>query len=115
MESEYRSLVTGAQESILAQNVLAELGVKSNIVIESDSSSAHASAMRRGVLHVKHLALRWLFVKELTEKGLIVIEKVQSNQNVADWLTKPVDEKIIARSLQALPSFRLLPDGAVKA
>ena len=83
MEAEYRGLVTGAQEGLLIKNLASELGWPLNVVIECDSISAQASAQRRGVLHVKHMAIRLLFDKELVECGLLRMEHVTSGDNLA--------------------------------
>jgi hypothetical protein len=92
MESEYRGLAVGAQESLLVKHLLGELGYEVEVTLRRDSTSAAAAAQRRGVLHVKHRALRLLFIKELVERGLISLERVSSEANTADWLTKPLGQ-----------------------
>jgi len=105
MESEYRGLAVGAQESLLAKHLLGELGYEVGVTIRCDSTSAAAAAQRRGVLHVKHMALRLLFIKELVERGLISLERVSSEANTADWLTKPLGQKSFERCLELLPGL----------
>ena len=107
MEAEYGGLVTGAQEGLLIKNLAFQLGWPLNVVIECDSISTQASAQRRGVLHVKHMAIRLLFVKELVEQGLLRIERVASGDNLADWLTKPFGEKPFAANLARMKGICL--------
>ena len=105
MESEYRGLVTGAQESMYVQSVASELGYTLGIVLQSDSTSAQAACERRGALHAKHMALRMMFIKELVERKLVQIERVSSGQNAADWLTKALGSAGHHRCLQLLPGL----------
>ena len=102
MEAECRSMCMGAQEAMLVQNIARELGSEHKIVMQTDSMSALNSAQRRGVLHVKHMALRLLFLKELVEKGAISIMRVEPQKSAADWLTKPVSLTDFLRCLHSL-------------
>ena len=106
MEAEYRALVAGAQESLLVKNLCHELGIELEIILLCDSTSAQASMQRRGVLHVKHMALKLLFMKELAESGLIRLERVSSAMNGADWLTKAVGPAVIDQCLKILVGLR---------
>ena len=85
--------------------MLSELGYELGIEIATDSTSAQAAAARRGVLHAKHMAIRLLCVKELTEQGVIKITRVPSLENEADWLTKPLGQQAFERCLQLLPGL----------
>ena len=91
---------------MLVQNIERELGSELKIAMQTDSMSALNSAQRRGVLHVKHMALRLLFLKELVEKGSISITRVESQKNAADWLTKPVSLTVFLRCLHSLPGLQ---------
>jgi hypothetical protein len=91
---------------MLVQSIAKELGVSLSIVLETDSMIAFSGCQRRGVLHVKHMALRLLFLKELVERGLVQIARVASEDNTADWLTKPVGPAVHARCLHSLVGLR---------
>ena len=104
-EGEYNSLVTGAQECRAIQTLLEELGVKTKIELRTDSSAAKGSCERVGLLHLKHMELRQLFLKDLVKSGLIEIVKIPTTLNVADMLTKPVTMEVLARCLAQAPSW----------
>ena len=87
---------------MLLQSVAQELGFEISIVIESDAAAAIAAAEKRGLLRFKHLAIRWLFLKELIDRKTIIWEKVKSADMCADFLTKPIDEQTLKRNLGVL-------------
>ena len=48
------------------------------ITVYTDSSAAKASAEKPGLMHMKHMQLRELFLKQVVQHGLVVIEKVNT-------------------------------------
>ena len=68
------------------------------ISILCDSSSA-ISVAKNPVLHsrTKHIDVRYHFLRDNYEKGMIDIVKVASENQVADILTKPLDLETFAR------------------
>ena len=89
----------------MLQAALNELGYSMQVDIKSDASSAIAAAEKKGVLRFKHLAIKWLLMKELTERKQICIKKVGTLDMVADFLTKPVDVMTMRRNLKQLPGL----------
>ena len=80
----------GVQEAMALQTLFGELGLKVTITVYTDSSAAKASAEKPGLMHMKHMQLRELFLKQVVQQGLVVIEKMNTLWNPADMLTKPV-------------------------
>ncbi len=79
------------------QTLLQELGLKATITVHTDSSAAKASAEKPGLMHMKHMQLRELFLKQVVQEGFVVIEKVNTLANPADMLTKPVTGLVIQK------------------
>ena len=79
------------------QTLLRELGLKATITVHTDSSAAKASAEKPGLMHMKHMQLRELFLKQVVQEGLVLIEKVNTLWNPADMLTKPVTGLVIQK------------------
>ena len=50
-------------------------------------------------------AQQWLFVKELVERGSVILEKVPTKLNKADFLTKAVPAATLQANLELLPSL----------
>jgi len=61
-EAEYYALVTGCAEGIGLQSVLMDLGVKAEVKVWTDSSTARAVASRRGLGKLRHVELKFLWV-----------------------------------------------------
>ena len=90
-------MLKGVQEAMALQTVLQELGLKATITVHTDSSAAKASAEKPGLMHMKHMQLRELFLKQVVQEGFVVIEKVNTLWNLADMLAKPVTGHVIQK------------------
>jgi hypothetical protein len=106
-EAEYVAVVMGIQEGLAVRSLLEELGYEATVTVTTDATAALAACAKRGLLRFKHLAIKWLFVKELVDRGSIVLEKVPTKLNKADFLTKAVPFKTLETNLELLPSLVL--------
>eukprot|EP00969_Alexandrium_andersonii_P126738 5600827-Alexandrium_andersonii.AAC.1 len=59
----------------------------------TDSEAARLHVKRPGVGKIRHLDVRVLFLKDLNERGTVEFRRVEGSLNLADVLTKAVDEK----------------------
>ena len=92
-------LFRGASPAIGIRSMLYDMGVDTDIEINTDASAAKRIASRKGVGRVRHIEVHQLWVQEKVSKGEIVINKVRGEDNIADILTKFVDrEKLIRQS-----------------
>jgi hypothetical protein len=107
-EAEYYAVITGYGEMKYCQSVLKELGMDFSLQAYSDSSSAKAFAERPGVMRMKHIEMRRLFIKEVISSGELVLGRVASLQNPSDMLTKPVGAAALKRCLAELPGLKVL-------
>lgn len=96
-EAEYYSMVSGVCEALGLQSFLLELGETIEIEVRTDSLSARDSVEKRGLLRVRHLAIRYHFIKDLAARKNIKIAKVESSSNAADMLTKIPTDQILQR------------------
>jgi hypothetical protein len=101
-EAEYYALLQGAQEGLKMKHLACELHIDATVILKSDSSAAKCAAEKRGTLHMKHLALKSLFLKELVATNMLSILKIGTQANAADMLTKPVGQEILRRCLDQL-------------
>jgi hypothetical protein len=90
-EAEYVALSEAAREACWLRNLYQELGYsqKFPIIIKGDNDGSIAMA-RNQQFHnrSKHIAIRWHWVRDLVEQGLIEIETCRDPQQTADVLTK---------------------------
>lgn len=92
-EAEYMAATQACKESIWIQRLLEELGHKQEkIVLFCDSQSALYIA-KNPAFHsrTKHIRVQYHFVREVVEEGTVDMQKIHTNENLADVMTKPVN------------------------
>ena len=92
-EAEYYAAATAVTEGRFVQSLLTELNFSTELVLKLDSSAAKSAIERHGCHRMKHIMLKYQFIKQLAKDGEITLEKISGKKNVADFLTKPVDGK----------------------
>jgi len=98
-EAEYRAMIVGIQEGRQVQSFLEELGYPTQLEAWTDSNAAKQSAEKVGTLHMKHLQLKELFVKDMIVAGLLKVHKERTSENPVDCLTKSVPGDILRRCI----------------
>ena len=106
-ESEYYALVVAAQEGMMLQSIMKEFGIDLGLVLRSDSTAAKQAVEKPGVMRMKHLALKALFLKQLCQTGVLSVQRVGTKENPADLLTKPVTAEALQRCHSQIPSWRV--------
>eukprot|EP00253_Pinus_taeda_P016269 PITA_16269 len=96
VEAEYVTATAGACQAVWMRRMLRSLGQEQAkaIVIFCDNSSAIALS-KNSVFHkrTKHIDTRFHYIRELVNNGEIVLEHCRTQEQVADILTKPLDQK----------------------
>ena len=109
-EAEYVAAATCACQVIWTREILEELRehqVESS-VIKCDNTSA-IQLSRNPVFHgrCKHIGVRFHFLRDLVSKGTVVLEYVETSEQVADILTKPLHRVDFQRLREKLGVFSL--------
>ena len=92
-ESEYYALTKGACTALGLQSHLADWNLPAELVLHTDSSSAKAVATRRGVgKSTRHIQTRLLWLQERVAEKHLRVQKVPTEENPADVLTKALPE-----------------------
>ena len=97
-EAEFYGIGTGTQEGLYIRNFLLEAlsNRKINIKIHTDSTAGKSMATRQGVSkRAKHIELKFMFIQQLVQDGIISIHKVPSMDNLADILTKYTTREVL--------------------
>ena len=97
------------------QSYLEDWGIKLDLAIESDSTSAKSFASRQGLGKQRHVQTRYLWVQERVARKEFVITKVESEKNVSDILTKSCSGVLLQRHLQKLGHAEVEPSRLHKA
>uniref|UniRef100_A0A2N9FBM1 Integrase catalytic domain-containing protein n=1 Tax=Fagus sylvatica TaxID=28930 RepID=A0A2N9FBM1_FAGSY len=105
-EAEYVAATQASKEAIWLQMLLEELGHKQEkIALFCDSQSAlHLAKNPAFHSKTKHIRVQYHFVREKVEEGSVDIQKIHTKDNLADMLTKPInnDKFIWCRSSLSL-------------
>ncbi|GJS06852.1 copia protein [Tanacetum coccineum] len=91
-EAEYVSARKACQQALWMKQALVDYGVRlDDILIMCDNKGA-IDLSKNPVQHsrTKHIEIRHHFLRDNVQKGNISIEKVSSEDNIADILTKPL-------------------------
>ncbi|GKE35651.1 hypothetical protein Tco_1454973, partial [Tanacetum coccineum] len=107
MESEFLALAAAVKEAEWLRNLILEISLWSKpiapISIRCDSAATLAMAysqMYNG--KSRHLGVRHSMIRELITNGVISIEFVRSQQNLADHLTKGLAKDLVINSTEGM-------------
>ena len=90
-EAEGYALGSGACEGLFICAVAKELSVDLKLVLFSDSTATISQHSKLGLGRMKHVELRFLFVKDLVKREKLSLCKVPGTENPADLGTKVLD------------------------
>ena len=92
-EAEYVSAVSAGQEMIWLRNLLSEFGYQFNgastLFIDNQSAISVANNPEHHG-RMKHLDLRFYWLRDMVEDGLIQVQHLRTDKMPADLLTKPL-------------------------
>ena len=88
--------------------MLEDVGVKVRVVLNTDASAAKGIAMREGLGRVRDIEVNQLWVQDRAISGSLVINKVGTDENVADGLTKYVGEQLLDMHVARMSFARCL-------
>ena len=97
-EAEQYALIKAAGVSIGIQAIASELGIELGAIeVNSDASAAIGISNRIGSGKVRHIELTQLWLQEKVSQKTIVLNKVGTDEHVADAFTKGVDAASISK------------------
>jgi hypothetical protein len=104
MESEFVALAAAGKEAEWLRNLIYEIPLWPKpiapISIHCDSAATLAKAYSQ--MYNRHLGVRHSMIRELIMNGVISIEFVRSQQNLADHLTKGLARDLVNKSAEGM-------------
>ncbi len=103
-EAEYYGMVKGASVALGIKALSEDLGRQYEVPIEikTDASAAIGIANRIGVGKVRHIEVNQLWLQDKVHRKEIKITKVKGEENLADALTKPLDQRGVLRHIEGV-------------
>lgn len=98
MEAEYVAASEAAKEAVWLRNFLMDLGVVSSvqspITLYCDNSGAVANSKEpRSHKRAKHIERKYHLIRDIVQRGDVVVTKIASENNLADPFTKSLPAK----------------------
>ena len=91
-KAEYYALVSSAAYVLGDAAMAADMGVCVRPEVFMDATAGIAIGQRRGLGHVRHVDVAFLWVQQVAEQGRITIPKRNTLEMLADVMTKPVTD-----------------------
>ena len=107
MESEFIALALAGEEAEWLKNLLADVpvwgGRQTPVSLHCDSQAAITNA-KNSVYNAKkrHMRIRHAAVRQLLENGVIAIDYVKSESNLADPFTKGLTRKLVSETARGM-------------
>ena len=119
MESEFVALEKAGTEAEWLRNFLADVPIWTkpvpSVSLHCDSQAAIGRAMNKSYNgKSRHIRLRHNIVRQLLDDGVISLNFVRSEVNLADPLTKPLGRKLVyetSRGMGLMPVTKINNDG----
>ncbi|XP_070039999.1 secreted RxLR effector protein 161-like [Nicotiana tomentosiformis] len=107
MEAEYVEASEAAKEAVWLGNFLRELGVvpsiQAPITLYCDNSGAVANLKEpRSHKRAKHIERKYHLIREIVQRGDVVVTKIASENNLADPFTKSLPQKTFERYVDGM-------------
>ncbi|GJT19276.1 hypothetical protein Tco_0877982 [Tanacetum coccineum] len=89
-EAEYISSIEGVKEAIWLRGMVNEFGLPQEVLVVycDNQSVVHLTKNNKFHSKTKHIEVRHHFVRDIVEKGEVIVDKIHTNDNPADMLTK---------------------------
>ena len=114
-EAEFYALRHGGAHSLGMQSFFRDLGIKTDLEICSDSSSAGSFSSRRGLGKQRHVQTRYLWIQERVSCRHFRIKKIRTENNTSDILTKSSGAQTSQKHMRTLGFASIRPSKLQKA
>ena len=99
-EAEYYGMVRGTSIGLGVRSLMEDMGVAMRVRTSTDSTAASGIANRRGLGKVRHIEVNQLWLQDKVNNKEVEVRKVRGEDNLADALTKHVDQSSTGRHMK---------------
>ena len=101
-EAEHYALVKAASQAKGLVANLVDFEIKCSAVVKTDSTAALGIVRRRGLGRTRHIDVQFLWVQQEVGKKTLEVQKVPTDANPADMLTKVAPAEVLNKCLDFL-------------
>ena len=103
-ESEYYAITEAAQELLYLLQLFKFLDIEVELpmVIRCDNQGAIFLTKNESSTHTKHVDVRYHFIRDLVEQGIVKLKYINTKVNIADMLTKNLPTEQFEKLIQDL-------------
>ena len=101
-EAELYAMVKGVSQTKGLISMLNDLGYNANAKVCTDANAAIGIVHRQGLGKTRHVDVQYLWVQQEVYEGRLNVEKVGTQENMADLLTKALEADAINRHMANL-------------
>ncbi|KAK3007357.1 hypothetical protein RJ639_017832 [Escallonia herrerae] len=93
-EAAYIAATEAVKEAIWLKGLVGDLGLKqeSSIVYCDSQSAIHLTKSPMFHEQTKHIDIKFHFIRDVVSQGTIMVEKISTDENLADMMTKHIPE-----------------------
>ncbi|KAJ8730080.1 hypothetical protein PYW07_017118 [Mythimna separata] len=98
-ESEYVAISVAATDACWLMNLINDFNIEkiSQVVMFSDNQGAIMVANTDSVKRLKHIDIRFHYIKELIKKGKLVLKYIKTEDQIADMFTKALNKNMLCK------------------
>ncbi|GJR06739.1 hypothetical protein Tco_0529723 [Tanacetum coccineum] len=115
-EAEYVTARKACQQALWMKQALIDYGIRLDDVLIMCDNKGAINLSKNPVQHsrTKHIEIRHYFLRDNVQKGNISIEKVASEDNIADIFTKPLKREVFIGKGIRVYKFNLVYVASIK-
>ena len=101
-EAELYAMVKGAAQTKGLISMINDYGLKFDACVCSDASAAIGIVHRQGLGKTRHIQVQYLWMQAEIADGRMKVQKVRTDDNPADLMTKTLNQDTMSRHLHDL-------------
>ena len=94
-ESEIRGMTRAGCDALYVKQIFDELGLKNEVIEETDASAAFQAAQKLSGSRMRHLETAEAFIRQIVKRRLVKLRKIPGGDNTSDILTKHVTKEVL--------------------
>ena len=107
-EAELYAIGLAVQEALFVKTLILEASLAKavKLTVHTDSTAGKSIASRYGLgKKTKHIDLRYLYMQDLVASGVLILQKIRTESNTSDLMTKYLSHDVTSKHSAALGCY----------